>query len=63
MSALLSTPNLEDQVYVFMSPSDRVALLYPQAPGSIFAAFCDSQDYGRGIQTHLQMVKSENINT
>jgi hypothetical protein len=47
-SVLLSTPNLEDQVPVFMSPSDRVARLYPQAPGSLFIAFYDSQDYSGG---------------
>jgi hypothetical protein len=29
-----------------MSPTDRVAQLYPQAPGSIFVAFYDSLGYG-----------------
>jgi hypothetical protein len=28
------TPNLEDQVSVFMTPGDRVAQLYPRALGS-----------------------------
>jgi hypothetical protein len=28
------TPNLEDQVSVFMTPGDRVAQLYPRAMGS-----------------------------
>jgi hypothetical protein len=42
-------------VSVFMSPSDRVAQLYLQAPGSLFIAFYDSQDYDGGIQTHLHM--------
>jgi hypothetical protein len=28
------TPNLEDQVSVFMAPGDRVAQLYPRALGS-----------------------------
>jgi hypothetical protein len=28
------TPNLEDQVSVFMTPGERVAQLYPQALGS-----------------------------
>jgi hypothetical protein len=28
------TPNLEDQVSVFMTPGDRVAQLYPQALGT-----------------------------
>jgi hypothetical protein len=28
---------------LYLSPSDRVAQLYPQAPGSLFIAFYDSQ--------------------
>jgi hypothetical protein len=36
-----------------MSPSDRVAQLYPQAPGSLFVAFYDWQGYGGGTQTRL----------
>jgi hypothetical protein len=35
-----------------MSPRDRVAQLNPQAPGSLFFAFYDSQGYGGGILTH-----------
>jgi hypothetical protein len=54
-SALCPIPNLEDQVPVFMSPSDRVAQLYPQAPGSHFVAFYDSQDYRGCIPTRLHM--------
>jgi hypothetical protein len=46
-------PNLEDQVSVFMSPSDRVVQLYPQAPGSLFVAFYGSRGYGGGILTRL----------
>jgi hypothetical protein len=41
-SALRSTPNLEDQISVFMSRSKRVAQLYLQASGSLFVAFYDS---------------------
>jgi hypothetical protein len=52
-SDLRPTPNLEDQVPVFISPSDRFVQLYPQAPGSLFAAFYDSQDYRGSILTHL----------
>jgi hypothetical protein len=52
-SALRQTPNLEDQVSVFMSLCDRVAQLYPQAPGSLFVAFYDSQGYGGVILTRL----------
>jgi hypothetical protein len=37
-SALRSIPNLKDQVPVFMSPSDRVAQLYPQTPGSLLSS-------------------------
>jgi hypothetical protein len=36
-SALCPTPDLEDEVSVFMSPS--VTQLYAQAPGSLFVAF------------------------
>jgi hypothetical protein len=36
-----------------MSPSDRVAQLYPQAPGSLFVAFYDWQGYGGGIIARL----------
>jgi hypothetical protein len=56
-SALPPTPNLEDQVPVFISPSDRVTQLYPQAPGSLFVAFCKSQGYGGGILTRLHTGK------
>jgi hypothetical protein len=31
------TPNLEDQVSVFMTPGDRVSQLYPQGPGTHFS--------------------------
>jgi hypothetical protein len=37
------TPNLEDQLSEYMSHSDRVAQLYPQASDSLFVAFCESQ--------------------
>jgi hypothetical protein len=50
---LRPTPNLEDQVTVLMPPSDRVAQLYPQAPGSLPVAFYDSQGYSGGILTRL----------
>jgi hypothetical protein len=46
-------PNLEDQVSVFMSSSDRVAPLYPQTPGSLFIALYDSHVCGGGIVTRL----------
>jgi hypothetical protein len=52
-SALRPTPNLEDLVSVCMSLSDRMVQLYPQAPGSLFVAFHDSQGYGGGILTRL----------
>jgi hypothetical protein len=53
MPALRLIPNLEDQVPVFTSPSDRVAQLYLQALGSVFFAWYDSQGYGGGIRTRL----------
>jgi hypothetical protein len=40
------SPNLEDQVTVFVSPRSRVAQYYPQALGSLFVASYDSQGYG-----------------
>jgi hypothetical protein len=52
-SDLHPTPNLEDQVPVFISPSDKVAQLYPQAPGSLFVAFYVSRGHGGGILTPL----------
>jgi hypothetical protein len=47
------SPNLEGQVPVFISPSNRMAQLYPQALGSLFVASYDSQGYGGGIVTRL----------
>jgi hypothetical protein len=44
--------NLEGLIPVFISPRNRVALLYPQALGSLFVAY-DSQGYGGGIRPHL----------
>jgi hypothetical protein len=41
----VQTPNLDDQVLVFISSSDKVV----QAPVSFFVAFYDSQGYGGGI--------------
>jgi hypothetical protein len=36
-----------------MSPSDRVAQLYSQAPGSVFVTFYDLQGYSGDILIHL----------
>jgi hypothetical protein len=52
-SALRPTPNLENQVFVCMSPSERVVQLYHQALGSFIVTFDDSQGYGGGILTRL----------
>jgi hypothetical protein len=46
-------PNLEGQVSVFISPSNRVAQLYPLALGSLFVASYDSQGYDGGIRTRF----------
>jgi hypothetical protein len=56
LSALRPTPNMEDQVSVFMSSSDRLAQLYPQAPDSLFVVFYDSQGYGGGMLTRLHFI-------
>jgi hypothetical protein len=37
----------------YLSPRNRVALLYPQALGSLFATSYDWQGYGGGIRTHF----------
>jgi hypothetical protein len=47
------TPNLEGQVPVFKSPRNRVAQLYPRAPGSLYVASYESQGCGGGILTSL----------
>jgi hypothetical protein len=44
---------LEGEVPVFISPRNRVAQLCPQALGSLFITFYDSQVYDEGIRTHL----------
>jgi hypothetical protein len=54
LEAFRLSPNLEDQVPVFMSPTDSVAHLYAHAPG-LFFAFYDSQGYGGGILTRLHL--------
>jgi hypothetical protein len=43
---LRPAPRPEAQVLMVMSPSDRVAPLYPQAPGPIFVASYDLQSCG-----------------
>jgi hypothetical protein len=55
LSALHPTPNLEDSVSVFTSPSDRVTQLYPQTSGSLSVPFYNSQGNGGGILTRLHM--------
>jgi hypothetical protein len=52
-SVLRPTPNLEDQVSVFMSHIDTAAQLYPQAVSFLFVTFYDSQGDGGGILTGL----------
>jgi hypothetical protein len=51
------TPNLEDQVPVFISPRNRVAQLYSLAVGFLFVASYDSHGYGGGIRTLLHTGK------
>jgi hypothetical protein len=43
LSPIRDSPNLDDQVPVFISPLNRVAQLYPQALGSFFVASYDSR--------------------
>jgi hypothetical protein len=51
----MSKPQPGEPGLVFMSANDRMALLYPQAHGSLFVAFCDLQGYVRSILTYLCM--------
>jgi hypothetical protein len=51
--SIRDSPNLEGQIPVFISPTNRVARLYPQAQGSLFVASYDSQGYGGGIRPRL----------
>jgi hypothetical protein len=53
LSQIRYSPYLEGQVTVFISPRNRVALLYPQALGSLFVASYNSQSYDVGIGTRL----------
>jgi hypothetical protein len=55
LSQIRDSPNLEVQVPIFISPRNRVAQLYPQALGSLFAASYSSQGYGGGIRTRLHV--------
>jgi hypothetical protein len=53
LSQTRDSPKLEGQVPVFLSPRNGVAQLYPQALGSVFITYYNSQGYGGGILTHL----------
>jgi hypothetical protein len=48
----------ENQISVFISPSDGVAQVYPQAAGSLFVAFYDSQGYGGDIANPLAHIET-----
>jgi hypothetical protein len=61
LSAMRPTPNLKDQTPVFMSLSDMVAQLYPQAPGSLFVTLYDSQGCGRGTLIRIHTGGTGNI--
>jgi hypothetical protein len=47
----LDSPNLENQVPVFIFPRDKVAELYPRALGTLSVASYGSQGCGGGIRT------------
>jgi hypothetical protein len=53
LSEIRHSPNLEGQVLVFISPTNRATQLYSQVLGSPFVASYDSQGYGGGIRTFL----------
>jgi hypothetical protein len=52
------SPNLEGRVLVFIFSRNRVAQLYPQAPGSHSVASYDSQGYGGDIRTRVHTLSS-----
>jgi hypothetical protein len=56
---LCPIPNLENQVPVFMCPSDRVAHLYHQALGSLSITLYNTQGYSGGILTLLHVGNKE----
>jgi hypothetical protein len=53
LSQIRDSSHLEGQAPVFISTRNRMAQLYPQALGSLFVAFYDSQGYGGGNWTYL----------
>jgi hypothetical protein len=53
LSQIRDSPNLEGQTPVFILPRNRVARLYLEALGSLFAASYDSQGYGGGARPRL----------
>jgi hypothetical protein len=53
LSQFPDSPNLEDQVPVFISSKNCLAQLYPRALGSLLFASNDPQGYGGGILTRL----------
>jgi hypothetical protein len=55
LSQIRDFPNLEGQVPLVISPRNRVAQLYLQAPGSLFVASYDSQACCGGIRLRLHM--------
>jgi hypothetical protein len=57
LSQIRDSPNLEGQVYIFISPRNRVAQRYPQALGSLSIASYDSQGHG-GVRNRLHTVHS-----
>jgi hypothetical protein len=53
LSQIRDFPNTDGKVPEFIATRNRVAQLYPQAPGSLFVASYDSQVYVGGILTRL----------
>jgi hypothetical protein len=53
LSQIVDSPNLEDQVPVFISPRNRVARLYPQALSYLFVVSYHWKGYGGVIRPRL----------
>jgi hypothetical protein len=66
-SAPRPTPNLEDQVSIFISPGEWVAQLYPLAPSTHFSRFYDMHelhwDYSFPRSPHAETLDFNNTNS
>jgi hypothetical protein len=55
LSQIWDSPNMGGYVFIFISPRNRMAQLYPWTLGSLFVTSYDSQGYSGGIRTCLHV--------